>query len=111
MLYIRGNKKDFDIWEELGNPGWSYDDVFPYFVKSEDNRDPAIIKNGYHGTGGYLTVSTPHYTTPIAGAFLEAAKLFGYDNIDLNGATQTGFAIPQVCYHSSYFNRLFNTKI
>lgn len=56
MLYIRGNKKDFDIWEELGNPGWSFEDVFPYFTKSEDNRDPDIIANGYHGTGGYLTV-------------------------------------------------------
>jgi choline dehydrogenase-like flavoprotein len=95
MLYVRGNRRDYDLWAEMGNVGWSYDEVFPYFVKSEDNRDPDIIGNGYHGTGGYLTVSTPHYTTPIAGAFLEAAKLFGYPNIDLNGARQTGFAIPQ----------------
>ena len=95
MLYIRGNKRDYDLWAELGNEGWSYDEIFPYFVKSEDNRDPDVLTNGYHGSGGYLTVSTPHYTTPIAGAFLEAAKLFGYPNIDLNANQQTGFAIPQ----------------
>ena len=95
MLYIRGNKKDFEIWKNLGNPGWGWEDVFYYFVKSEDNRDPDIVANGYHGTGGYLTVSTPHYTTPIAGAFLEAGKAFGYPNIDLNGAIQSGFSVPQ----------------
>ncbi|XP_015783745.1 glucose dehydrogenase [FAD, quinone]-like isoform X1 [Tetranychus urticae] len=95
MLYIRGNARDYDLWESLGNPGWGWSDVFYYFVKSEDNRDPDIIKNGYHGTGGRLTVSTPHYTTPIAGAFLEAGKNFGYPNLDLNGPQQTGFAVPQ----------------
>ena len=95
MLYIRGNKRDFEIWKNYGNPGWGWEDVFYYFIKSEDNRDPDIVKNGYHGTGGYLTISTPHYTTPIAGAFLEAGKLYGYPNIDLNGEIQSGFAVPQ----------------
>lgn len=47
------------------------------------------------GFKGPLTVSTPHYTTPIGGAFLEAGKLHGYANIDINGARQTGFAVPQ----------------
>ena len=97
MLYVRGNKKDYDIWDQhLGKTGlWSWEKVFPYFVRSEDNRDPEVIGNQYHGVGGPLTVSTTHYTTPIAGAFLEAAKLFGYPNLDFNGAQQTGFAIPQ----------------
>lgn len=95
MLYVRGNKRDYDLWASYGNYGWSWDDVFPYFVKSEDNRDPDILKNGYHGHGGPLTISTPHYTTPIGGAFIEAGKLFGYPNIDINGEQQTGFAIPQ----------------
>lgn len=49
MLYVRGNKRDYDLWAKWGNHGWSWDDVFPYFVKSEDNRDPDILKNGYHG--------------------------------------------------------------
>lgn len=97
MLYVRGNSKDYDIWDRhLGGSGlWSWDQVFPYFVRSEDNRDPDIIGNQHHGTGGPLTVSTPHYTTPVGGAFLEAGKLFGYPNIDFNANQQTGFAIPQ----------------
>lgn len=49
MLYVRGNKRDYDLWAKMGNHGWSWEDVFPYFVKSEDNRDPDILKNGYHG--------------------------------------------------------------
>lgn len=97
MLYVRGNKKDYDSWnQQLGGSGlWSWDQVFPYFVRSEDNRDPDILGNGHHGTGGPLTISTPHYTTPVGGAFLEAGKLFGYPNIDFNADRQTGFAIPQ----------------
>ena len=46
MLYIRGNARDYDKWEGLGNFGWSWADVFPYFVKSEDNRDPSVASNG-----------------------------------------------------------------
>lgn len=49
LLYVRGNRRDYDLWEALGNPGWSYEDVFPYFIKSEDMRDPDILRNGYHG--------------------------------------------------------------
>lgn len=56
MLYVRGNKKDYDQWEALGNPGWSYEDVLPYFIKSEDNRNPYLLKTPYHKRGGYLTV-------------------------------------------------------
>ncbi|XP_050598659.1 glucose dehydrogenase [FAD, quinone]-like [Bombus affinis] len=56
MLYIRGNKKDYDIWEQLGNPGWSYKDVLAYFKKSEDNRNQNYSNTPYHSTGGYLTV-------------------------------------------------------
>ncbi|KAF8792820.1 Glucose dehydrogenase like protein [Argiope bruennichi] len=47
MLYVRGNRKDYDSWAEAGAYGWSWKDVFPYFLKSEDNRDPAIAKNGF----------------------------------------------------------------
>lgn len=46
MLYIRGNKRDYDSWAAGGAYGWSWDEVFPYFLKSEDNRDPALAKNG-----------------------------------------------------------------
>ena len=46
MLYVRGNKRDYDHWHELGNQGWSWAEVLPYFMKSEDNKDPTIVNNG-----------------------------------------------------------------
>ncbi len=95
MLYVRGNKRDYDLWAENGAYGWSWQDVLPYFIKSEDNQDPAVAANGYHGTGGLLTVSNPPDSTPISLAFTEAGKQLGYANIDYNGPTQTGFSIPQ----------------
>ncbi|RWS00049.1 glucose dehydrogenase (acceptor)-like protein 3 [Dinothrombium tinctorium] len=95
MVYVRGNRRDYDNWVRLGNIGWSYEEVLPYFIKSEDNRDPSIAFNGFHGIGGYLTVSTPPDPSQIALAFPEAGKFLGYPNIDLNGPIQTGWAIPQ----------------
>ncbi|CAA3006459.1 glucose dehydrogenase [FAD, quinone]-like [Olea europaea subsp. europaea] len=95
MLYIRGNKRDYNRWAAEGADGWSWPEVFPYFLKSEDNQDEHIASNGYHRTGGYLTVSSTPDPTPIAVAFPEAGKQLGYPNVDLNGPLQTGFAIPQ----------------
>lgn len=45
MLYVRGNKEDFDNWAKMGNPGWRYEEVLPYFIKSEDNRDKDVGDN------------------------------------------------------------------
>lgn len=56
MLYVRGNRHDYDYWEALGNPGWGYDQALYYFKKSEDNRNPYLRDSPYHATGGYLTV-------------------------------------------------------
>ncbi|XP_057381030.1 glucose dehydrogenase [FAD, quinone]-like [Daphnia carinata] len=96
MLYVRGNKKDYDDWAALGNTGWSFDNVLPYFIKSEDNRNPYIAANTkYHGTGGYLTVQEPAYTTPLATTFVEAGVELGYENNDGNAAQQTGFMLVQ----------------
>ncbi|XP_022254991.1 glucose dehydrogenase [FAD, quinone]-like [Limulus polyphemus] len=96
MLYIRGNRRDYDRWErEHGAYGWGWNDVFPYFLKAGDNRDPLLANNGFHGRGGHLTVSNPPHVMPLAYAFIEAGKTFGYPNIDLNGPRQSGFAIPQ----------------
>ena len=56
MLYVRGNRKDYDDWEAQGNPGWGYHTALRYFKKSEDNRNPYLAATPYHATGGYLTV-------------------------------------------------------
>jgi hypothetical protein len=78
MLYVRGNKRDYDGWEKAGNYGWSYKDVLPYFIKSEDNRNPYLAKNkDYHGTGGLLTVQEAPYSTPLSTAFIQAGVELG----------------------------------
>ncbi|KZC09323.1 Glucose dehydrogenase [acceptor] [Dufourea novaeangliae] len=96
MLYIRGNRRDFDQWESFGNYGWGYDNVLPYFKKSEDQRNPYLARNTkYHNTGGYLTVQDAPYNTPLGVAFLQAGEEMGYELVDVNGEQQTGFAFYQ----------------
>ncbi|MFT6704681.1 MAG: choline dehydrogenase, partial [Gammaproteobacteria bacterium] len=88
LLYVRGQHQDFDRWAALGNTGWSYDDVLPYFIKSEDQERGA---SKYHGVGGPLKVSDLRLRRPIADAFIKAAKETGIpENADYNGATQEG---------------------
>ncbi|KAJ8958488.1 hypothetical protein NQ318_002282 [Aromia moschata] len=95
MLYVRGNRRDYDRWAEYGNEGWSFDEVLPYFKKSQDQRNPYLAKNRYHATGGYQTVQDSPYNTPLGIGFLEAAQEMGYDVRDVNGDKQTGFALFQ----------------
>ncbi|GIY53599.1 glucose dehydrogenase [Caerostris darwini] len=95
MLYIRGNRRDYDQWAKNGAHGWSWKEVYPYFLKSEDNQDPHTAFNGYHGTGGYLTINTPPFVTPLGYAFEDSALHMGYPINDLNGVHQTGASIPQ----------------
>ncbi|XP_014203589.1 glucose dehydrogenase [FAD, quinone] [Copidosoma floridanum] len=96
MLYIRGNRRDFDQWEALGNKGWGYEQALHYFKKSEDQRNPYLARNEkYHKTGGYLTIQDAPYNTPLGPAFLQAGQELGYDIVDVNGAQQTGFALYQ----------------
>ncbi|XP_067133164.1 glucose dehydrogenase [FAD, quinone]-like [Centruroides vittatus] len=94
MLYVRGNKRDFDEWAKDGATGWSYDDVLPYFKKSEDNRIPEMNQNGYHGIGGELTVEKGP-ENPFKRAFLKAGKELGYDIGDYNGEFQKVFSEVQ----------------
>lgn len=94
MVYIRGNAADYDHWRQLGNTGWSYDDVLPYFRKLEDN---ARGEDEFHGTGGPQAVSEQRDFHPLGRAHLEAAVQAGYPlNPDFNGATQEGFGRYQV---------------
>lgn len=95
MIYVRGNKNDFDHWAEMGNPGWDYNSVLPYFLKSEDNRNPYLANTPYHSTGGYLTVQEAPWHTPLVAAFVEAGTELGYENRDINGEKQTGYMIAQ----------------
>ncbi|CAG7816615.1 unnamed protein product [Allacma fusca] len=95
MLYVRGNRRDYDGWEALGNPGWGYDSILKYFKKSEDNRNPYLANNEYHSAGGYLTVQEAPWRTPLATAFVEAGMEMGYENRDGNGEFQSGFMIAQ----------------
>ncbi len=94
MIYIRGNKQDYKEWSELGNKGWSYEEVLPYFKKSENQE---IIKDEFHGTGGGLNVTNRNYTNHLSDAFIEAGQELGYDKTDdFNGAKQAGFGHYQV---------------
>ncbi|MBT3399294.1 MAG: choline dehydrogenase [Rhodospirillaceae bacterium] len=94
MVYIRGNAADYDHWRQLGNTGWSYDDVLPYFRKLEDNPRGA---DEFHGTGGPQVVSEQRDFHPLGRAHLEAAVQAGYPlNPDFNGAQQEGFGRYQV---------------
>ncbi|XP_049793724.1 glucose dehydrogenase [FAD, quinone]-like [Schistocerca nitens] len=93
MLYVRGNRRDYDGWAAAGNAGWSYDEVLPYFKKSEDARPARLRADArHHATGGYLTVDEYRYRTPMADALLDAGRELGYDVVDYNGETQYGFA-------------------
>ena len=94
MVYVRGHASDFDRWEALGNPGWGYDDVLPYFKKAEDQeRGPSE----FHGVGGPQSVADPRFVPPISRAFLEAALQVGLPrNDDFNGARQEGAGLYQV---------------
>ncbi|XP_046979490.1 glucose dehydrogenase [FAD, quinone]-like [Schistocerca americana] len=96
MIYARGNRHDYDTWEALGNPGWGYRHVLPYFRKSEDQRNPYLARNSrYHATGGLLTVQESPWHTPLALAFVQAGQQLGYEHRDCNGERQTGFMVAQ----------------
>ncbi len=96
MIYIRGNKADYDEWASLGNKGWSYSEVLPYFKKAENQHH---IKDEFHGTGGPLSVMNRNYTNELSDVFVKAGKELGYDyNSDFNGAKQEGFGYYQVTH-------------
>jgi choline dehydrogenase-like flavoprotein len=82
MIYLRGNRLDFDDWAAGGAGGWSYDEVLPYFKRAEDNERG---EDEFHGVGGPLAVSESRSMQPLVDAMLEAAVQAGYERIpDLN---------------------------
>ncbi|KAL7291213.1 hypothetical protein TKK_0014827 [Trichogramma kaykai] len=94
MWYNRGSRQDYDDWADAGNEGWSYDEVLPYFKKSEDLREPKIIVNSAesHGTGGPLTVDRFPHHDKINDLFIEAGKELGLKEIDYNSGYQVGIS-------------------
>ena len=74
LLYVRGQPQDFDHWRQLGNQGWGWDDVLPYFIKSENQERG---KNEFHGVGGPLSVSDQRIHLPLLDEFQNAAEEFG----------------------------------
>jgi choline dehydrogenase len=95
MLYVRGNPADFDGWAQMGCRGWSFDDVLPYFRKSEDYKQGADPE--YRGKGGPLKVEDYRTILPLTHRFIEGARQAGYRfSKDLNGREQEGVGYSQM---------------
>lgn len=97
MAYIRGHRSDYDEWAALGNTGWSFDDVLPYFIRSEKNDTHG---GPWHGQEGPLHVSNLRSDNPFQQIYLQAAQQAGFKiNPDFNGEEQEGVGIYQVTQH------------
>ncbi len=94
MLYVRGQKEDYDTWAEQGCAGWSWDEVLPYFIKSENNENGS---DAFHGADGPLHVSNQKSPRPVTHAFVESARQAGYPVVeDFNTGDNEGAGIYQV---------------
>ena len=94
MIYVRGQRQDYDGWADAGCTGWSWSDVLPYFKRAEDNARGA---DALHGAGGPLRVEDLSENNPATQAFIQAAKQCGYPyNHDFNGPVQEGVGEYQV---------------
>ncbi len=94
MVYVRGQPRDYEDWKALGSPGWGWDDVLPFFKKSEDFD----WHSAHHGRGGlqHVTDISPH-VHPVCHSFVETARALGFrPSTDLNGADSEGIGIYQI---------------
>jgi choline dehydrogenase-like flavoprotein len=104
MCYIRGHASDYDQWAKLGNPGWGYREVLPFFRKAENHEPGANAPGGlppgsqdYHGVGGPLNVAAQRDPNPLSRAFVEACAQAGFaPTDDFNGAQQEGAGLYRV---------------
>src|SRR5689334_17638984 len=98
MVYIRGHKWDYDHWASLGNTGWSFADVLPYFKRAENNAD---FSGDYHGKDGPLRVNKLRTDNPVHEIFLQAAREAQFlIRDDFNGEDQEGLGPYQVTQHN-----------
>jgi len=75
MAATRGNRRNYNRWEEMGNPGWGYNDVLPYFLKSENMTIPELAANTkYHSTSGELSISYAPYRSPMTDAYVQGEQ-------------------------------------
>ncbi|XP_055604796.1 glucose dehydrogenase [FAD, quinone]-like [Uranotaenia lowii] len=88
MMYIRGNRNDYERWAEAGNPGWSYEEVLPYFKKSE--KSYLNINSTYHGTKGPVDVRYAAFRTEMAKIYVKSLLELGFPMVDYDGESQLG---------------------
>jgi choline dehydrogenase len=100
LIYIRGQRQDYDHWAALGNAGWGYDDVLPYFIRSEGNQRGA---DAFHGGNGPLKVSDIAASHELIEAFIDGAGQVGVPRTrDFNGAAQEGAGYYQLTTHKGW---------
>ncbi|XP_018026203.1 glucose dehydrogenase [FAD, quinone] [Hyalella azteca] len=100
LMWVRGNRRDFDRWAALGNPGWDYDSVLPYFKKLETYRGEVTnLTAPYHGFSGPQSVEKRRHATRLTEAYLKAGLELGYPTVDPSGPSQIGFSSPDVTSH------------
>ncbi|KAF7280977.1 hypothetical protein GWI33_005309 [Rhynchophorus ferrugineus] len=99
LIYIRGHPKDYDEWEDMGNHGWSYNDVLPYFIKSEKNLNPDEVDSHYHGFHGYQTVEHAPYQDKNTLALIKAYQELGLPYVDQNSDELLGTMLLQLTSH------------
>jgi choline dehydrogenase-like flavoprotein len=93
MIYSRGNRMDFQKWQKMGNEGWDFRNVEPYFKKLENSQ---ILNSTCPGKAGPVAITQPQMPTEMATAFIEAGIELGYPLVNYNNRNQTGFSYPQV---------------
>lgn len=107
--YIRNNVKEWDSWEsEYGATGWNYDTIFPYFLRTENNTDPAVVaaRPNLHSTSGPLEISTAPDPQPILNRWVDAATRLGWPRVDFSdGRKQYGTGILQTTQSASNWTR------
>jgi choline dehydrogenase-like flavoprotein len=98
MIYARGHRSDYDAWAELGNPGWGFDDVLPFFKRAEHNERGADTWHGVGGPQNVMDLRSPNRFGPL---FVQAAVQAGFNrNPDFNGAQQEGVGMYQVTHRN-----------
>ncbi|XP_075155525.1 glucose dehydrogenase [FAD, quinone]-like [Haematobia irritans] len=101
MIYTRGNRRDYDTWAQMGNDGWSYEDVLPYFKKLEDSMVPNAEKE-YAGHHGPVKISYAKWRSRIGKTFVKAALQNGSHYVDYNGQDQMGVSFLQTTTDQVY---------